>query len=164
MISVIKDTKGINDKIFKNYYVNKRKKNKKQPIKCGTIILNMERDSIILVQNNYLLKEQNIELWGIPKGSRIKNETYADCAIRETLEETGILLKLKNNMLRIKIENTYYFIYIMNTQTHILIPNDKKEIYKVKWFKFKDIDHLKINFETKILIKRKINLVKNYKM
>ena len=151
--------KTINDTIFKHYYTNTRRK-KRTIIKCGTIILNKEKDSIMLVQNNYLLQEKNVELWGIPKGSRIGNETYADCAMRETYEETGIKLKLKNNMIRIKINNTYYFVYVMNKQTNILITNDKKEIYKVKWFAIKDIDFTKVNLETKLFIKRKLNLVK----
>ena len=149
----------INDNLFKHYYVHTRKK-KYNNIKCGTIILNKNRDSIILVQNNYLLQEKKRELWGIPKGSRIGNETYADCAIRETYEETGIKLKLKNNMVRIKINNTYYFVYVMVKQTSILITNDKKEIHKVKWFTIKDIDFMKVNLETKIFIKRKLNFVK----
>ena len=149
----------INDTLFKHYYVHTRKK-KYNNIKCGTIILNKNRDSIILVQNNYLLQEKKRELWGIPKGSRIGNETYADCAIRETYEETGIKLKLKNNMVRIKINNTYYFVYVMVKQTSILITNDKKEIHKVKWFTIKDIDFMKVNLETKIFIKRKLNFVK----
>ena len=114
----------------------------------------------MLVQNNYLLQEKNIELWSIPKGSRIENETYADCAMRETYEETGLKLKLRNNMIRIKINNTYYFVYVMDKQTHILITNDKKEIYKVKWFSIKDIDFTKVNLETKLFIKRKLNFVK----
>jgi ADP-ribose pyrophosphatase YjhB (NUDIX family) len=149
----------INDNLFKHYYVHTRKK-KYNNIKCGTIILNKHRDSIILVQNNYLLQEKKKELWGIPKGSRIGNETYADCAIRETHEETGIKLKLKNNMVRIKINNTYYFVYVMVKKTSILITNDKKEIHKVKWFTIKDIDFMKVNLETKIFIKRKLNFVK----
>ena len=136
------------------------KKNKKHIVKCGTIILNNNKDSIMLVQNNYLLKEKNIELWGMPKGSRIGNETYAECAARETYEETGINIKLKNTMMRIKINNTYYFIHIMDKPTNILVTNDKTEIYRVKWFYIKDIDSLKINLETKIFINRKLNFVK----
>ena len=152
------------DEVFKHF--NKRKKVRKkknvQPtIKCGTIILNKDKTKLLLVQNNYFKKEHNIELWGIPKGSRIDNETYADCAIRETYEETGIKLKLKNNMIRVKIRNTYYFVYVMETITNILIPIDKTEIYKVKWFTIADIYEHKINLETKIFIKQKLNFVKN---
>jgi|TARA_B110000902_G_scaffold255449_1_gene320809 ADP-ribose pyrophosphatase YjhB (NUDIX family) len=149
----------VNDSLFKHYYINTRKR-KRTTIKCGTIILNKDKDQMILVQNNYLLKEQNVELWGIPKGSRIGNETYADCAIRETYEETGIKFPLKNNMIRIKIKNTYYFIYIMEKPTHILITNDKTEIHKVKWFDISEIDFTKVNLETKLFIKRKLNFVK----
>ena len=48
----------------------------------------------------------------------------------------------------------------MEKHTNILVTNDKKEIYKVKWFTFKDMKNLNVNFETKLFIKRKLNLVK----
>ena len=82
--------------------------------------------------------------------------------MRETYEETGMLLKLRNNMLRIKIENTYYFVFIIDKPTNILVTNDKIEIHKVKWFKLKDININKINYETKLCIKRKLNIIKRY--
>ena len=151
------------DSVFKHFNKRKTVKQTKKNtiIKCGTIILNVEKTQIILVQNNYLKNENNIELWGIPKGTRKKKETYADCAIRETYEETGIRIKLKNNMVRIKIKNTYYFIYIMKQMTNILVPVDTIEIYKAKWFNIKDIPYNKINAETKIFLKQKFNFVKN---
>ena len=49
----------------------------------------------------------------------------------------------------------------METITNILIPIDKTEIYKVKWFTIADIYEHKINLETKIFIKQKLNFVKN---
>lgn len=156
--------KNFNNNTKQNKYKRKRKRidvSVKPIIKCGTVILNEDKTKIMLVQNNYLKKEQNIELWGIPKGSRIKNETYADCAIRETYEETGITLPLKNSMLRIKIKNTFYFIYIMKNITNILIPVDKKEIYRVKWVDLDTINFNKVNLETKLFIKRKMNILKN---
>lgn len=148
--------------IFKHFdNRNKYKyKRKKKHIKCGTIILNSDKTKILLVQNNYLRTENNVELWGIPKGSRLENETYADCAIRETLEETGLHLKLTNNMIRVKIHNTYYFIYILEQMTNILVPVDKIEIHKVQWFDIKSINVEKINLETTLFIKRKLNIIK----
>ena len=156
--------KNFNNNTKQNKYKRKRKRidvSVKPIIKCGTVILNEDKTKIMLVQNNYLKKEQNVELWSIPKGSRINNETYADCAIRETYEETGITLPLKNSMLRIKIKNTFYFIYIMKIMTNILIPVDKTEIYKVKWVELDNINFNKLNLETKLFIKRKMNILKN---
>jgi ADP-ribose pyrophosphatase YjhB (NUDIX family) len=151
------------DYLFTHF--NKRKKNKINTIKntiikCGTIILNIDKTKIMLVQNNYLKKENNIELWGMPKGTRKEKETYADCAIRETYEETGLRIRLKNNMIRIKIKNTYYFVYVLKHMTNILIPIDTKEIYKVKWFDIDTVPFVKINVETKIFLKQKLNFVK----
>lgn len=147
---------------YKKYKKYSKQLNKQRVVKCGIIILNKDKTKIMLVQNKYLLDENNIELWSIPKGSRKNNETYADCAMRETYEETGLRLKIKNNMLRIKINNTYYFIYQMKQTTNILIPIDTIEINKVKWFNIDNISHNKINLETKLIIKRKLHFLKEY--
>ena len=64
-------------------------------------------------------------------------------------------------MLRIKIKNTFYFIYIMKIMTNILIPVDKTEIYRVKWVELDNINFNKLNLETKLFIKRKMNILKN---
>ena len=63
---------------------------KKYPIKCGAMIFDETLTKIILVQNNYSHKGH--EKWGLPKGHRENNETYATCATREVEEETGILI------------------------------------------------------------------------
>tara|TARA_B110000908_G_scaffold139481_1_gene166119 strand:+ start:2545 stop:3084 length:540 start_codon:yes stop_codon:yes gene_type:complete len=147
---------------YRKYSKHSKQTNKQRVVKCGIIILNEDKTKIMLVQNKYLLNENNVELWSIPKGSRKNNETYADCAMRETYEETGLQFKIKNNMLRIKINNTYYFIYKMKHTTNILIPIDTIEINKVKWFNIDDISHNKINLETKLIIKRKLHFLKKY--
>ena len=57
--------------------------------KSGIFIFDPENQKILLVQSNG-------NLWGIPKGTIQKNESFADCAIREVYEETGLIFNTNN--------------------------------------------------------------------
>lgn len=52
----------------------------------------------LIIWNNKILlshpKKQGQDTWGIAKGKIEENETYLDCAIRETKEEIGLDIKL----------------------------------------------------------------------
>jgi ADP-ribose pyrophosphatase YjhB (NUDIX family) len=103
-----------------------------------------------------------VEKWGLPKGHRDGNETYADCAKRELFEECGLKLKITNKMAKIKINNTYYFpIKIKkNLYNHLLKPNDNKEIDCAKWIKINELKGLTMNRETQIFLARKLQEAK----
>ena len=50
-----------------------------------------------------------------PKGHIEKNETFFDCAKRELIEETGLIMpKTPRKMVYLRINNTYYYPVIMN--------------------------------------------------
>jgi len=56
--------------------------------KAGTILLDKDNKKIALV---YRKKHDNISF---PKGHLEENETFEECAIRETLEETGRICEI----------------------------------------------------------------------
>ena len=58
----------------------------------GTVILNRTLSRVLLVKNTY----QN---WSFPVGKIMKGENEIDCAIRETLEETGLNMHDRIDML-----------------------------------------------------------------
>lgn len=86
-----------------------------------------KRAGIICHNNNNVLlvlggNPNNLKL-GFPKGHLHKNETYKDCAIRETYEETGIVFT-ENDMINsteLVIDDIVFFIidkYIDPGQLH----------------------------------------------
>lgn len=123
----------------KHAYINFNK-HKKHPsrsnIRCGGILFTKCGKHIVIVQNKYLLKEQNKILWGLPKGHIKKNETYAECARREILEETGISIYISEQHPKIKINNTFYFPIKLEFDFHQLMNimhiNDTIEIHNIQ--------------------------------
>ena len=67
---------------------------------AGMIILNNTFDKILLV------KGKSGQKWGPPKGHRIDHESYWHTAVRETHEETGIIIPEKIQ----GAENLFLFI------------------------------------------------------
>ena len=149
---------NFHSKFNNSFYSNYQSIKLKNPIKCGSIVFNNTMDEVILVQNNYSFANGE-EKWGLPKGHREGNETYATCATRECTEETGLKLDISDKNPKIKINNTYYFPISINKTVYnkILYPLDKKEIRQAKWIKLSELPEIKTNRETQIFIKRKIN-------
>lgn len=133
--------------------------------RCGAIIFNHNLEKIILVENNYLYKEKNISVWGLPKGVLEGNETFNDCAMREIYEETGIKILLKKNIPYLKMNDNYYFpIKIDETDIDKLYSKDKNEIRGVRWFSIKNnkIDeNIKLNKDLKSFINKYLYRSKN---
>ena len=145
--------------LSENYNFNIYKKNKKNsPIKCGALIFDEDLKHIVLVQNKYSASKGE-EKWGLPKGHRENNETYATCARREAEEETGLILNIKDSMPKIKINNTYYFPMVLKTMNK-LIPKDNNEILCARWFSIKNWKDVPTNRETQIFFRRKLQEAK----
>lgn len=109
---------------------------------------------IISCNNHLLLVCGRMESkWGFPKGSVDSNETYKEAAIRETYEETGIVLK-EDMLTRYKNRTGKVVLFHVNlNQLHPLKPQDTNEIKEAKWFHMDDIP--KINKDEMNLSLRK---------
>jgi 8-oxo-dGTP pyrophosphatase MutT (NUDIX family) len=72
--------------------MKKRHTSRKSTISCGTVVY---RGSCFNEAQILLVKQfASNDGWGIPKGHINPEESLEDCAIRETREETGIVVKL----------------------------------------------------------------------
>ena len=102
-----------------------------------------------LIYNNINDIFENIELnnnqpeWGFPKGRRLANETCLDCAMRESIEETGIsqndyniksnlpFIEIFNGLDGVKYKHVYYLSELINYDA--IIQKDNHEIGNIKW-------------------------------
>ena len=108
--------------------------NKVKRITAGCILINCDNDglNVALVRNKWSRK------WGFPKGGVEKNESLKVAAERETLEETGIYVKLENNINSYRINKTTYFIKILDSKLK-MNPRDFNEIIDTRWFNIKNL-------------------------
>ena len=75
--------------------------------------------------------------WSFPKGHKKSGESYLDCAIRETFEETGVSLYGQNPVSYQKLSVGEYFFFEIE-QREIVIQ-DKREVTEARWKTIDDI-------------------------
>ena len=97
---------------------------------CGCIVFN----------NNKVLIEKSINgFYGFPKGHIEKGESEIECAIRETLEETGISVRVDSNerftisylVHDVVPKEVIYFISYLNGSDNIVIQEE--EVSSASW-------------------------------
>ncbi|WP_212113184.1 NUDIX domain-containing protein [Candidatus Shikimatogenerans silvanidophilus] len=121
--------------IFKNYKIIRS---------SGGIIFDKKEEYILFIYRN--------NKWDFPKGKIEKNETSKKAAIREIIEECGII---KKNIKIIKKINNIYYLYknkknyilkdviwykmIMKNKFNKFIPQKEENIEKICWIYKKNI-------------------------
>ena len=105
---------------------------------CGVILFNKSFDHILIIFQNESLK------WGLPKGHLDRSEfihrSYLDCAKRELLEETGIMINTHKHRKigTFKIRDKLFFIMHLLKEISLRQPIDTHEIGCVKWLPVSD--------------------------
>lgn len=118
------------------------------PVRCGAIIFTRDYDYLILVQNKYVLLEQNKIMWGLPKGHIEDNESYVECAKREIYEETGLHIDITKMHPKLCIHNTYYFpVMLKKTQTSIKESMNVKDTAEIHCVAVHSIQYLLQNLD-----------------
>lgn len=99
-------------------------------LSCGTLTFN-DKNQLLLVKPCNRLK------WAIPKGHQELNETYEETAIRETFEETGIVVKIVKEIPGFVVKNDAYikdvFVFVAKSINETPIP-DNHEIECAQFF------------------------------
>ena len=84
--------------------------------------------------------------WSFPKGHKNRSETYLNCVVRETLEETGINLSGRIPVAHHKLSVGEYFFYEIEEElvTHIL---DTSEVSEARWICLDNISEMECNVD-----------------
>lgn len=126
-----KDLKELKDAFFKKFTLVKA---------AGGFVLN---------ENNEVLMMFRRGKWDLPKGKMDKKETFEECAIRETEEETGLKdIKLVSPLItsfHTYHEGSWYVLketkwFTMNISgEQKLVPQATEQITKLEWVKKNDL-------------------------
>jgi mRNA-decapping enzyme subunit 2 len=135
-------------------YLNNYQKYKKNVYICGSILFDESNKYVIVVQNND-------GIWGLPKGKIEKNETYVDCAIRETYEEIGLNIKnIINHNNYVGFSDRFIFYIIKNINKNIKFkPMVQGEIRGIKWI---SVNELIVNKDINGTAKKALSLYLKY--
>lgn len=83
---------------------------------------------------NIKIEREEVE-WEIPKGKQEDGENDFDCAKREFIEETGIILDEYKITSDVTLYNTHY--YLIDIDQNVKSFNwDTKEVKKIEWFDY----------------------------
>ncbi|HEX6172150.1 MAG TPA: NUDIX hydrolase [Chitinophagaceae bacterium] len=126
-----KDLKELKDAFFKKFTLVKA---------AGGFVLN---------ENNEVLMMFRRGKWDLPKGKMDKKETFEECAIRETEEETGLKdIKLISPLItsyhtyhegsRYVLKETKWFTMNISGEQK-LVPQATEQITKLEWVKKNDL-------------------------
>ncbi len=146
--------------------MKQKKENKKQKevISCGCVVHRIDQLSgelqLLLIKQ---FDDQNI--WGIPKGRMNPGETFEQCAIRETREETGINVELQRPLpqihLQLKNKNKTVISYIARQvcQNTPRADDPDSEVAEVGWFSVKNLPPLQM-YQTGVIFEA-LEILKN---
>ena len=122
-------------------------------------------NKILMVQET---KESAYKKWSIPIGHVEKNETIPDAALRETLEETGCKVSLKNVLTRLEKETDegkYSFTIFLADIIEENYNFDKSEILDVRWMDIEKVRQMpKENLRAYSLAQKILQDYENSKM
>lgn len=96
--------------------------------KAGMLLYDSGEDKILIVQSRG-------NMWGIPKGTRMDGESFEDCAIREVLEETGIVVERSKLETFVDIQGSRYFIINHDTCAVEVQDNPGNDANGIGWIR-----------------------------
>jgi len=132
-------------------------------IAAGGLVLNETNELLLIFRRGF---------WDLPKGKLDPNESIAECAVREVIEETGVNNIHLGNLITITTHE-YFDTYIksdVKKETHWyhmkvdgkpnLIPQTTEDITAIEWTKKNDLaERLSNTYPTIIEVITKAGLI-----
>lgn len=91
--------------------------------------------------------------WSFPKGHKERSEGYLECAMRETLEETGVALSEYRPAGYYKLSYGGYYLFDIPLEVP-LNPNDAEEVQEACWMNVSDIPRGNVNVDVGFFLDR----------
>ncbi|QOR36096.1 NUDIX hydrolase [Clostridium sp. 'deep sea'] len=114
----------------------------------AAVCINDQNEILMVLQQGYENKDKK---WSVPSGRKKPNESFKECCIRETYEETGYLVKVEKQLFQKDIiafnkpaPVKYYKVRIVGGEATIQDPDHL--IYDIKWITKKQLKTLKLSF------------------
>lgn len=100
-----------------------------------------------------LVKGRKSGKWSFPKGHKIGSENYLACALRETMEETGIDLSGSVPMACHRLSAGEYYFYELPEELEPSVK-DSHEVEEVGWFTLEEISQMNCNVDVNCFLGR----------
>ena len=133
------------------------RRNRRQ--KAGVFIYDPSKNKVLLIQSRG-------NLWGPPKGTLDKDETYNKCAVREVKEETGLDVTESQFMYSISIRNKAVYFFIQSEECDVSVQDHiyGNDANGIGWVKIECLNELvkngkiSLNSHCKIAFQRFLNV------
>ena len=100
-----------------------------------------------------LVKGAKTGKWSFPKGHKEGSETYLECALRETIEETGVDLKGVKPVAYHRLSVGEYFFFEINVELPLCVE-DLAEIEEAKWISLDSLKNMNCNVDVNNFLDR----------
>lgn len=127
--------------------MTKKKQERKKTISCGAVVYKKNdswEESQILLVKQFAANDG----WGIPKGHINSGESFEDCAVRETFEETGLQVKigqrLRNARAVYKTEEKTIvaFLAVQVCSSPLNFNGTESEVVAAQWHKIGELPRI----------------------
>jgi 8-oxo-dGTP pyrophosphatase MutT (NUDIX family) len=116
----------------------------------GSILITSDRKVLVI-------RGRKSGKWSFPKGHSEENESELDAAIRETKEETGLVLNTWYQQC-VQLATGIYFLYNVNEQ--ICKPLDIKEVIETRWVSLYALKKMNVNIDVNTFLRKYSCLLK----
>lgn len=107
---------------------------RKKVVSCGTLPCRYRNYVEILLVRPFA----DVDAWGIPKGHIHEGETYEECAVRETLEETGICVEPFKRLVDVRAKYRHEDKTVVSFLARQVCNSEptiqEEELVDVRWF------------------------------
>ena len=100
-----------------------------------------------------MVKGKKTGKWSFPKGHRNRSESYLECAIRETREETGLDLFDRRPVAYHRLSVGEYFFFEVEEEFEAVVE-DTQEVSEARWVALDEIQHLECNVDVNNFLDR----------